>query len=162
MINQNQLLIEKFYSSFSELDAAGMQACYHNEVFFSDPVFPSLKGKEVNAMWQMLIESLKKNKKDWHLEFDEIKVDGDSGTCRWQARYTFSLSGRHVHNIIWAKFKFKDGKIIEHRDSFDFYRWAKMAFGFTGFVLGWMPFFKKKIQTQVAGRLRKFVPSSDR
>ena len=33
-----------------------MADCYHPDVHFSDPVFPSLKGDEARGMWRMLCE----------------------------------------------------------------------------------------------------------
>jgi ketosteroid isomerase-like protein len=45
----------RFYTAFSNRDAAGMAQCYHPEVVFSDPVFEQLNYKQVCAMWAMLI-----------------------------------------------------------------------------------------------------------
>jgi len=156
-MNTNETLIHTFYTSFQQLKAEGMQACYHPEIKFSDPAFPDLKGKEPGAMWSMLIDALKKNPADWKLEFSNVQADEHSGSCRWEAHYTFSLTGRKVHNIIDAKFSFKDGKIITHTDTFDFYRWARMAFGLSGILLGWTPFFKKKVQATTRKRLDGFM-----
>lgn len=156
-MNSNQQLIIKFYSSFKQLDVQGMQACYHEDIIFSDPAFPQLKGKEAGAMWHMLIDTLKKNKDDWRLDFSDVEANDENGTALWEAHYTFSLTGRKIHNVISAKFKFKDGKIIQHDDSFDFYRWTKMAFGITGIILGWTPFFKRKLQSKTKARLTSFM-----
>ncbi|MBX2955001.1 MAG: nuclear transport factor 2 family protein [Cyclobacteriaceae bacterium] len=156
-MHKNEELIRKFYTSFQQLDVEGMKASYHPEVKFSDPAFPDLKGKEVGAMWTMLIDTLKKNPGDWKLEFSNIQADEKAGSGRWEAHYTFSLTGRKVHNVIDAKFDFKDGKIISHKDSFDFYRWARMAFGLTGVFLGWTPFFRKKVQATTKKRLDGFL-----
>ena len=51
----------------------------------------------------------------------------------------------------------QDGKIIDHTDTFDFYRWARMAFGVKGILLGWTPFFKSKVQLTVKKALAKFT-----
>lgn len=156
-MSANEALIHKFYSSFQRLDADGMKACYHADITFSDPVFPGLKGKEVSAMWMMLIESLKKNEAGWKLEFSNVKANDTEGSCRWEAYYIFSLTGRKIHNIIDAKFKFGDGKIIQHTDSFDFYRWTRMTFGTTGVLIGWTSFFRKKLQHKIHHRLGSFM-----
>src|ERR1700687_5336871 len=39
-----------------ERDAAGMAACYHPRVRFSDPVFLDLDAAGVGAMWEMLCQ----------------------------------------------------------------------------------------------------------
>ena len=55
-MHPNAQLIERFYTAFSNRDAAGMAACYYPEVAFDDPAFPGLKGWEAAAMWTMLCE----------------------------------------------------------------------------------------------------------
>lgn len=154
-------VIQRLYVSFKNLDSDGMVKCYHEEVHFSDPVFPSLHGKEVGAMWSMLIENLKKSKSPWRLEFGQVNVANDEGSCHWEAHYTLSTTGRKVHNIIDAKFQFKDGLIVRHVDHFDFYQWARHAFGVKGALLGWTPFFKKKVQSIVKSQLNKYVSKSN-
>lgn len=156
----NHALIQKFYTCFQQLDYKGMQACYHDDITFSDPAFPKLKGKEAGAMWHMLIDTLSKNKEGWRLEFKDVTANETEGSCQWEAHYTFSLTRRKVHNIIQAKFQFKEGKIIRHDDVFNFYRWAKMAFGTTGFALGWTSFFKRKLQAKTAEKLSRFIEST--
>ncbi len=108
-------------------------------------------------MWAMLIENLKKNKDGWQLEFKNINCNETEGSCRWEAHYVFSATGRQVHNIIEANFQFKDGLIIRHADSFDFYRWARMAFGIKGTIIGWAPFFRRMVQSRVNGLLKRFM-----
>jgi ketosteroid isomerase-like protein len=156
-MNTNQQTIQSFYASFQNLDVEGMKKCYHPNIHFSDPVFPSLNGKEAGAMWSMLIENLKKNKDTWQCVCKNIVANETEGSCRWEAHYNFSATGRKVINIIDAKFKFQDGKIIEHTDTFDFYRWARMAFGMKGILLGWTPFFKSKVQSTVKKTLAKYL-----
>ncbi len=156
-MNSHEQLIHQFYKGFQQLDAASMQACYHDDIRFSDPAFPQLKGKEVGAMWAMLIEALKKSPAGWKLEFSNSKADENTGSCRWEAHYTFSLTGRKVHNVIQAKFRFKEGKIVEHTDMFDFYRWTRMAFGLTGLLLGWTPYFRNKLQATTRKRLDAYL-----
>ena len=51
-MNPSQQLVEKFYTCFSQKDWKGMQACYHDDIVFSDPVFVNLKGTQAKAMWQ--------------------------------------------------------------------------------------------------------------
>lgn len=153
----NEKLIHTFYTSFQQLDAEGMKACYHRDVIFADPVFPDLKGKEAGAMWTMLVDTLKKNRADWKLEFKDVQATDTEGSCRWEAHYTFSLTGRKIHNIIDAKFRFREGRIVQHTDTFDFYRWARMAFGPTGVLLGWTSFFRKKLQRTIRKRLNAFM-----
>jgi len=130
-----------------------MQQCYHPEAHFSDPAFPGLNYLEVKAMWQMLCE----NAKDFSLHFSDVTSNRDQGSCNWQAWYTFSLTGRKVHNIIRADFYFKDGLIMQHTDTFNFWRWSRMAMGVTGNLLGWTPFFRSKVQATARKSLTRFM-----
>jgi ketosteroid isomerase-like protein len=160
-MHPNAQLIQSFYTSFQNLDAEGMKKCYHPNIQFSDPVFPSLQGKEAGAMWAMLIGNLGKNKDGWRLECRSVQATETEGSCHWEAYYTFSATGRQVHNIIDACFVFQDGLIVQHTDSFDFYRWARMAFGWTGILLGWTPFFNQKVQARVNGLLSKYMEKTN-
>ena len=128
--------IESFYRAFQQRNYEGMTACYHPSIHFSDPVFPDLRGDEARAMWHMLCEQ----GTDLHVTFTDVTAEGDGGGAHWDAHYTFSPTGRLVHNKVDARFEFEDGKIIRHVDSFDLWRWTRMALGTTGVVTGWSGF----------------------
>lgn len=147
--------IENFYSSFQKLDAKGMNACYHDEIEFTDPAFGTLKGEDAKAMWSMLC----KNAKDFKVEFSDVIYDDNKGKAHWEAWYTFSKTGKKIHNVIDAQFEFKDGKIIKHTDDFNLHKWAKQALGFQGLLFGGTNFFQKKLQQQTNKMLTKFKNS---
>lgn len=134
-----------------------MQELYHPQATFSDPVFENLKSQEVKAMWEMLITA----GKDLKISFRDIKADDTTGFCHWEAWYTFSRTGRKVHNIIDASFKFQDGKIIAHQDVFDFWRWSRQALGLTGVLLGWTSVIQNKIRETARKGLSKFIKRVD-
>ena len=139
-------LIESFYEAFARRDPEGMVAVYADDVRFSDPVFTDLRGERAKNMWRMLCE----RGKDLEVTFSDVKVDGNRGSARWEARYTFGVTGNRVHNVIDASFVFADGKISEHVDSFDLRRWSGMALGLTGKLFGWTPFVQNAIRKTAA------------
>ncbi|MCB9233271.1 MAG: nuclear transport factor 2 family protein [Bacteroidia bacterium] len=147
-----QELITRFYEAFQVRDAAGMNACYHEDIVFTDPAFGTLKGDDARAMWTMLCQ----NATDLKVEFSNVELTNTGGKAHWEAWYTFSQTGRPVHNIIDAEFEFKDGKIIRHTDTFNLHKWAKQALGFKGWLLGGTGFFEKKLHEQTNGLLEKF------
>jgi ketosteroid isomerase-like protein len=147
-------IVHRFYDSFKKLDAESMVACYHQNVVFSDPAFGTLKGEAVKNMWRMLIASQKG--KDFQVYFDQIQQNEDSASAHWEAKYTFSKTGRKVHNVIEARFKLQNGLIIEHHDEFNLHRWARQALGFTGLLLGGTHFFKNKLQKQTCDLLTQY------
>lgn len=149
--------IETFYEAFSNLDAETMVSCYHDDIVFEDPAFGILIGERAKNMWRMLCESQKG--KDFKIKFSGIEATQNYGVAHWEAFYTFSKTGRKVHNVIDAHFEFKDDKIIKHTDSFNLYKWSKQALGFRGMVLGRTQFFKNKLNYQTNLMLTKFEAS---
>jgi ketosteroid isomerase-like protein len=137
----NAQLIETFYSAFQRRDADAMVACYADDVWFSDPVFHDLRGPRAGAMWRMLAERAT----TLEIEFGDISADDRTGRAHWEARYLFTATGRKVHNVIDARFELRDGKITRHADTFDLWRWAGMALGPKGRLLGWTPMVKTAI-----------------
>lgn len=151
-MHPNEQLIHDFYQSFQKLDADGMVACYHPSIEFSDPAFPDLKGAMAGNMWRMLCSQAT----NFELTYSDVSADGMSGSASWQASYDFSKTGRRVHNKIQASFLFEDGKIIQHVDSFNFWRWSKMALGPAGVLLGWSPLLRNKVSTMANKSLLQY------
>ena len=155
-MNNNQELIQTFYTAFQQRDHAGMIACYHPDIHFSDPVFTDLHGRQANAMWQMLCE----RGKDLAVTFSDVvataSADGGNGRAHWEATYTFS-TGHQVHNVIDATFVFQDGLIIRHQDSFDLWRWTRMALGPMGLFLGWTPLVQNRVRKTALAGLERFI-----
>ncbi len=131
-MHENARTIETFYACFGRRDAEGMVALYAPDVAFSDPVFPDLHGAEACGMWRMLAARAL----DLRIEASAIKADDASGSAHWDAYYTFTQTGRKVHNRVDATFTFVDGKITRHVDRFDLHAWAGMALGVPGKLLG--------------------------
>jgi ketosteroid isomerase-like protein len=152
-MHPNAESIRDFYACFARKDAEGMIAFYDPDVEFSDPVFPHLKGEEAFAMWRMLTSRAK----DFELEARDFEASDASGKAHWEARYTFSQTGRQVHNRIDAQFTFRDGKIIRHQDSFDLWAWAGMALGLKGRLLGFLPPVQGSIRKKADAGLRAFM-----
>lgn len=151
--------IARLYAAFAALDAPTMASCYAETVQFDDAVF-SLKGKnETMGMWRMLCDAVQSKGRDvWKLKVSGIEADAQSGRAHWEAQYRFSATGRMVHNIIDAQFTFDaQGLIATHRDRFNFWRWARQAFGAPGLLLGWTPLLHNKVKAQARVNLKKFL-----
>lgn len=154
MTHPNAALIDRFYTAFARKDAAAMAACYHPEVEFSDPVFPHLRGAEAGKMWDMLCA----RGADLRLTHTGVTADDRTGSAHWDAYYTFSATGRKVHNSIDARFELRDGLIVRHVDQFSFHRWARQALGPMGLLLGWTPLVKNKVRATAAKGLAEWKP----
>lgn len=158
MGHPNDELIQRFYAAFARRDGAEMAACYAPDARFSDPVFPDLEGDEPGRMWRMLTEGAS----DLEIELAEHAAGDETGSARWIARYTFTQTGRPVVNDVRAAFRFRDGLIAEHRDDFDFHRWARQALGPVGLLLGWTPLLRNQVRGQAAARLAAFTTPAER
>ncbi|MDZ4725010.1 MAG: nuclear transport factor 2 family protein [Leptospira sp.] len=152
-MHSNEDLITKFYTAFQTKDGNTMANSYHADATFSDPVFKDLKGKEVGAMWLMLVEK----SQNLTIRFSNVKADDTKGSADWEADYSFSKTGRMVNNRIHAEFTFLDGKIKTHKDSFSLWKWAGMAMGTVGTFLGWLPSVQNKIRKEAMTGLAMYM-----
>ncbi len=150
----NNELIEKFYTSFSNGDAKGMIECYHENITFKDPAFGELKGEKAKKMWEML---LSKKNSTTQISFDNVETTKETGSVNWTAKYVYGEKNRKVINMITANFKFKEGKIIEHIDTFNLWKWTQQALGISGYILGWSSFMKNKIQKTTNKKLANYM-----
>ena len=149
----NRQLIERFYDAFRRRDGDAMAACYAPGARFSDPVFRDLRGEEPGAMWRMLTSRAE----DLQIELVECDAGDDAGSARWLADYTFTQTGRPVHNDVRARFRFADGLIAEHEDSFGLHAWARQALGPSGLLLGWTPLIQGAVRKRARAGLDEFM-----
>lgn len=150
-MHPNEQLLNKFYQSFQNRDYHSMNECYHPEATFQDPAF-TLKGKQIKAMWHMLCAA----GKDMKLEFRDIQADDKRGKAHWDVHYSV-LIVRKINNSIDAEFKFKDGLIFEHKDSFDFQSWLTQAAGPLGVLIGGFPLLQLPLRKGVHLGLMAFI-----
>jgi ketosteroid isomerase-like protein len=148
----NANLIERLYSSLSARDGVAMAGCYAPEATFEDPAFGRLDAENARAMWRMLASRAR----DLTVDVSEIEANDETGSARWIAHYTFTQTGRPVVNDIRASFRFADELIVEHRDRFDWWRWARQALGPPGLLLGWNPVFQTAVRNKARGTLAEF------
>jgi ketosteroid isomerase-like protein len=154
-VHPNKQLLTDFYDAFARRDGAAMERCYATNAHFEDAVF-SLDGADrIGGMWRMLCE----RGQDLRVEASHIDADDERGSAHWDAWYTFSATGRKVGNRIDATFRFADGKIVDHRDAFSFWRWSRQALGPAGLLLGWTPLVRAKVRRTAAANLDAYLAS---
>ena len=148
----NAATIERLYSALDAGDGETMASLYAPDATFEDPAFGELHGEEVGAMWRMLCSQAT----DLAVSAEDIEADDAAGGARWRATYTFSATGRAVENRISARYRFRDGLIADHRDSFSMFRWAPQALGPPGYLLGSNPIGRALMQKKAKGTLEKW------
>ena len=147
----------QFYSAFQRLDAEAMVACYQPDAQFEDPAFGVLHGEDIFWMWRMLCA----NATDFELRFEILEQNDSYARVYWEAEYTFSRTGRRVHNRITAAIDLENGLIKRHIDSFNLRAWAGMALGWQGKLLGGTAFFKRKLHQQTQHTLARYRAKHD-
>jgi ketosteroid isomerase-like protein len=150
--DDNQELIRKLYDALGRRDGDAMAAFYSPTARFHDPVFGELNGSQAGDMWRMLAG----RSRDLKVELAEHEADEREGRGRWIARYTFTPTGRAVVNEGNARFRFEDGRIVEHVDRFSFYRWARQALGPMGILMGWAPPLRLALRRRALEDLERF------
>ncbi len=152
-MHPNRQLITSFYEAFQRKNYLTMQACYADDATFTDEVFRNLDATQTRKMWEMLI----RRGKDLTLTFSDVQANDTTGSATWVATYTFNQTKRPVVNRVMANFVFKNGKISQHTDRFDFYSWSRQALGLPGLLLGWTGYLRKKVQQSALKNLTEYM-----
>ena len=145
-------VVDRFYEAFARRDAAAMATCYHPDATFEDPAFGALDREATCAMWAMLLG----RSADLAVTHQVLREAGSEVEARWEARYTFTRTGRTVLNRIAATFSIEEGLIRTHQDQFSFWAWSRQAFGPTGLLLGWTPWFQAKVRAEALRALAAY------
>ena len=154
----NEATIDRLYAAMDAGDGAAMAACYTEDATFEDPAFGHLEDGRGQAMWKMLCLASEGNLK---VTVTDRKAEpGGTGTAHWLADYTFTETGRPVHNDVQASFIFRDGLIAAHRDVFDLRVWAGQALGTVPGLLGYTPALRVLIHRRTRARLDAFLAAA--
>lgn len=153
-VEKNKQVIENFYNALNEGNIQEMMKQYHSDVIFEDPGFGKLDYYQVVKMWEMLIS---KRSQSFKLIYKNVEAHENVGSVNWIVTYHYSATQRKVVNNIMAQFKFCDGKIIEHKDSFNLWKWTRQALGISGYLLGWTAFMRKKLNQGTKEVLEDYI-----
>lgn len=157
-MSQETEILSTLLNALKARDGATMASLYHPEATFEDEVF-RLKGAEIGAMWQMLCQ----RGKDLELTYSGLNSPSQGeGHVHWEPVYSFSGTGRKVHNRIDTVVELKDGKIWRQRDRFNFWRWSMQALGPAGLALGWTPLLRNKVKATARQTLDAFMSKNSR
>jgi ketosteroid isomerase-like protein len=149
-MHPHEALIRRFYARLAARDPEGALACYHPEVFLSDPLHPRLRGDPAADLWRMRLAGDGLDE----IALEEAFGDEDGALARWSARGT--VSGRQVTIRGRSMFAFREGRIVRHYDHYSLWRWAAQALGPAGAALGWFGPFRWALRTRARRALERF------
>lgn len=132
-MHPHETLVRNLLDALARGDEAGIAACYHAEIFFSDPIFPSLRGDDALNRFERITPYVS----NFSIEIESVAADDDGVRASWVARYAFGEACRPVATRVDSLFAFREGKIIRQFDRFSFWRWAGQAWGPVGRLFGW-------------------------
>jgi SnoaL-like domain len=143
------VVLEKFYKGVENHDHLAIAACYQSNGTFKDIAF-ELEGKKmIQAMWHMIAKT------DLTISYEIKDTDENNGTALWTADYTFTDTGRKVHNELESNFRFSDGLILSQVDDCDPWNWGMQALGPAKGFLSWLvPAIRHK---KAMDKLRNFI-----
>jgi ketosteroid isomerase-like protein len=144
--------IRRLYDALARRDGDAAAACYAGDAVFEDPAFGRLEGGAVKDMWRMLCE----RSDDLDVSLADCGMEGEDGWARWSAHYTFTRTGRPVHNEIRSRFRFDGDLIREQVDSFSLRRWGGQALGRRGAALGTAGLLGRAVRRQARGQLDEY------
>jgi ketosteroid isomerase-like protein len=153
-IAAHEAVIDRLYAALDAGDGDAMSACYTKDATFEDPAFGRLEDGRGQAMWRMLTSrggDLTITLVDRH-----AGADG-TASAHWLADYTFTNTGREVHNDVHSSFVFRDGLIAAHRDRFDLRVWGAQALGRVPGLLGYTPVLGLMIRRKTSGTLTAYI-----
>lgn len=151
-MDRQETTARRYWDAIGRLDAETMADCYAHDATFEDPVF-QLQGPACGMMWRMLFQGAR----DLEIKPGKMTVQDGIAHGRLDAWYTFTATGRKVHNRIETRLVLRNGKIIDHHDRFDFYKWSRQALGVKGWLLGWTPLVRGAVRRQARKRLEKWM-----
>jgi len=119
----HSLLLVKYLQAIKEQDLKTISSCFHEEAEFYEPAYGKLTGPKIAAWWTFFFAQAK----EFHSEFDSLKVNGDKATVHSEHWYYWNATGAGVHNLVESEFDFKDGKIFRQIDNYNLNAWAFQA-----------------------------------
>lgn len=132
-MHPHEALVRDLLDALARGVGSGVAACYHEAIFFSDPIFPSLRGEDALKR----LERIAPYVFDLAIDIESVTADDDGARAIWVARYAFGAARRPVAIRVDSLFAFRDGKIVRQFDRFNFWRWAAQSWGTAGKLFGW-------------------------
>lgn len=151
-MHPHEILLRRLFDRLAARDAEGAARCYHRDIFFTDPLFPRVRGDDVRALWVMMFDDVE----ELRVTLSEVSADQDGGRAAWTATYRLGANGRRMSTSGRSLFAFRDGLVCRHYDHFSLWRWCAAALGPAGAALGWFGPFRWAVRQSFARRFDRF------
>jgi hypothetical protein len=156
-MHSHESLVRQLFAALAARRPEDAAACYHPEVFYSEPLHPRLRGESVIDLWRMRLAP----GEPYDIRLDEASGGGDGAAARWTVRTR--VRGREVEIHGRSLFAFREGRISRHYDHYSLWRWSAQALGPAGAAFGWLGPVRWALRTRARRALERFsaAPADD-
>ncbi|HEX6632714.1 MAG TPA: nuclear transport factor 2 family protein [Usitatibacter sp.] len=156
-MHPHESVVRRLYAALAARGAEEAAACYHPEIFYSEPLHPRLRGDAVRDLWRMRLAP----GEAYEIRLDEASGGADGATARWTVRAR--VRGRPVEIHGRSLFAFRDGRISRQYDHYSLWRWSAQALGPAGAAFGWLGPVRWALRTRARRALERFsaAPADD-
>jgi hypothetical protein len=149
-MHSHESLVRSLYAALAARRPEEAAACYHPDIFYSDPLHPRLRGEAVVDLWRMRLAP----GTACEIRLDEASGGDQGAMARWTMRT--QVRGRPVEIRGRSLFAFREGRISRHYDHYSLWRWSTQAFGPAGATLGWLGPVRWALRSRARRALERF------
>jgi SnoaL-like domain len=139
--------VEAFVRAIGTQDRQALQACYHESVSYSTPLFPDLRKELVLDAWDLIYQGME----SLRIEHEFLFADERKAQLAW--RCTYLRDGRNVVFPGVSTFSLWDEKIVRQVDEWAFPSWARRQFGLKVWLFAWSKRFQRHCQDTAVAQI---------
>jgi hypothetical protein len=140
-------VVDRFFGAFAKADPVAMHDCLHEQISYSDPLFPDLRGGRVGLRWHWLLRHATEVKLQYQVMF------ADDRKTQAKVELSYRWRGRAVALPILSTFALWDDLIVRHVDEYPYWLYARQVHGASGLVLGKFAWVQSVVQRRAAAEI---------
>lgn len=147
-------VVDRFFEALRRADDAVINACYHPQISYSDPLFEDLRGARVALRWRLLLREAQ----SFSLEHELVFADERKVQVQWTVDY--ALKGKKIRLPILSTLAIWDNLIVRQVDEYEFWQYSRQAQGFAGLLLGGIEPFQQLVKRRARSDLERFATAA--
>ncbi len=146
--------VNTFFRAYAKADPVLIGQCLHQQISFSDPLFPDLRGARALLRWHWLLRQTQ------DLSVQHQVIFADDRKAQLKVNVSYSWHGRQVNLPVLTTLTIWDDLIVRHVDEYSYYEYAKQAQGLAGRVLGALPMAQSAVQRRALQAVDELATSA--